>query len=219
MIKLIRKKNVKKIIHQQLPTFILHLDEFKSKFEKNKILAMPYIDFFFRNGSFNDLYNLLNEPSLLNASNRDTYTWEEMKQYHFQSLSGFKWFQLHNAYCTSECTLSWVIISNIISKNKTISSRLIGYAGVKEDDTFHIDVPASNLYLNIIEEYQKRGIGTKFSQEFINWWKKMFPNGMLQWVSRFDNLGSQNLALKSGFIYKRKVNLECEYYIYELHRN
>lgn len=216
MSKLIKKKSFKKIIYQQLPTFIISPEEIKLGFEKDIILAVPYINFYSKNKSFNDLYKLCNDSSLLNSSNRDEYTWEEIEKYHHQIIKGSKWFRKHHNYCVSKCNLSWVIILNIISEKKIMSSQLIGYAGIKKDDTFYIDVSLSDLYLNIIEKYQRKGIGTKFNQEFIKWWKKKFPNENLQWVSRFDNLGSQKLALNSGFVYKRKVNLECEYYVYEL---
>jgi len=203
------------IKYRKLPTFILFANSAESTFKKEKIVAVPYANFYFNNKSSNYLYELLNEPSLLNSSNRDEYTWEEMKQYHQNSMKGTQWFQFNRTYCVEKCTLSWVIVSNTVNKNKIVSSKLVGYAGVKEDDIFYIDTPLSSLYLGIIGDYQNKGIGTDFTKKFINWWTQIFSTAKLQWVSRFDNLGSQNLALKSGFKYERKVHLECDYYIYE----
>jgi RimJ/RimL family protein N-acetyltransferase len=202
------------IKHKKLPIFILFTNFAESTFKKEKILAVPYANFYPNNKPSNCLYELLNEPSLLNSSNRDEYTYEEVKQYHQNSIKGTQWFQFNSTYCVEKCTLSWLIVSNTFNKNRIISTKLIGYAGVKEDDIFYIDNPLSNLYLGIIGDYQNKGIGTEFTKKFINWWTQIFSTAKLQWVSRFDNLGSQNLAVKSGFKYERKVHLECDYYIY-----
>lgn len=214
MKKLLIEKNKRIMEYKKLPTFILFSNFADSTFKEEKILAVPYTNFNLNNKLSNDLYELLNEPSLLNSSNRDEYTREEIKHYHQNSIKGTQWFQFNRTYCVEKCTLSWVIVSNTLYKRKIISSKLIGYAGVKEDDTFYIDTPLSSLYLGIIEDYQNKGIGTKFNEKFINWWTRIFSTAKLQWVSRFDNLGSQNLAIKSGFKYERRVHLECDYYIY-----
>jgi hypothetical protein len=112
------------IKYRKLPTFILFANFAESTFKKEKIVAVPYANFYFNNKSSNYLYELLNEPSLLNSSNRDEYTWEEMKQYHQNSMKGTQWFQFNRTYCVEKCTLSWVIVSNTVNKNKIVSSKL-----------------------------------------------------------------------------------------------